>query len=135
MHVFLFGMVLARLRLLLALEHEAAASQAARSSAPRLELEAEVAAVRVNALLTPGREPATSDCAQARVFAAMLTAEIDAVSALVDDAEQLARTAGRVGQGTARLWHNEEARTQRRTLYELHRQLDALHRRFPDVSG
>ncbi|MEV8237536.1 hypothetical protein ACN9MI_25620 (plasmid) [Rhodococcoides fascians] len=90
---------------------------------------------RVNALLTPGREPATSDCAQARVFAAMLTAEIDAVSALVDDAEQLARTAGRVGQGTARLWHNEEARTQRRTLYELHRQLDALHRRFPDVSG
>ena len=45
-------MVLARLRLLLALEHEAAASQAARSSATRLDLEAEVAAVRVNALLT-----------------------------------------------------------------------------------
>ena len=51
-HVFLFGMVLARLRLLLELEHEAAAAQAARSSAPGLELEAEVAAVRVNALLT-----------------------------------------------------------------------------------
>lgn len=65
----------------------------------------------------------------------MLTAEIETVSALVDDAEQLARKAGRVGQGSARLWHNEEARSQRKLLYELHRQLDALHTRFPDVSG
>ena len=51
------------------------------------------------------------------------------------DAEQLARKAGRVGQNAARLWHNEEARSQRKLLYELHRQLDALQTRFPDVSG
>lgn len=81
------------------------------------------------------RQPDSSDHAQAQVFAAMLTVEIDAVSALVDDAEQLAHTAGRIGQGTARLWHNEEARSQRKMLYELHRQLDALHTRFPDMSG
>lgn len=77
----------------------------------------------------------SSDHAQAQVFAAMLTAEIETVSALVDDAEQLARKAGRVGQGAARLWHNEEARSQRKLLYELHRQLDAIHTRFPDVPG
>lgn len=77
----------------------------------------------------------SSDHAQAQVFAAMLTAEIETVSALVDDAEQLARRAGRVGQNAARLWHNEEARSQRKLLYELHRQLDALQTRFPDVSG
>jgi len=65
----------------------------------------------------------------------MLTVEIDAVSALVDEAEQLAHKAGRIGQGTARLWHNEEARSQRKVLYELHRQLDALHARFPGISG
>lgn len=65
----------------------------------------------------------------------MLAAEIDAVSARVDEAEQLARRAGRVGQGTARLWHNDEARSQRKVLYELHRQLDALRTRFPDNLG
>ena len=84
---------------------------------------------------TSRRGPDGSDHAQAQVFAAMLTAEIETVSALVDDAEQLARKAGRVGQSAARLWHNEEARSQRKLLYELHRQLDALHTRFPDVSG
>ncbi|WP_338888734.1 hypothetical protein [Rhodococcus sovatensis] len=81
------------------------------------------------------RGPDSSDRAQAQIFAAMLTAEIDAVSALVDEAELLAHKARRVGQGTARLWHNEEARSQRKMLYELHRQLDALHTRFPDVAG
>ena len=81
------------------------------------------------------RAPDSSDHAQAQVFAAMLTAEIEAVSALVDEAEQLAHKAGRIGQGTARLWHNEEARSQRKLLYALHRQLDALHTRFTDVSG
>jgi hypothetical protein len=30
-------------------------------------------------------------------------------------------------------WHNEEARSQRKVLYELHRQLDALNRRFLDL--
>lgn len=65
----------------------------------------------------------------------MLTAEIETVSVLVDDAEHLARKAGRVGHGAARLWHNEEARSKRMLLYELHRQLDALRARFPDVSG
>lgn len=81
-----------------------------------------------------GAEAATvpdSDHAQAQVFIRMLTAEIETVSARVDVAEQLARTAARVGQGTVRLWHDEEARTQRKILYELHRQLDALLRRFP----
>lgn len=82
-----------------------------------------------------GRGPDTSDRAQAQVFAAMLTVEIDAVSALVDEAEQLAHQARRIGQGTARLWHSEEARSQRKVLYELHRQLDALHARFPDIPG
>lgn len=77
------------------------------------------------------RDPDASDHAQAQVFAAMLTSEIETVSALVDGAEQLARKAGRVGDGTARLWHEEEARSQRKLLYELHRQLDALTRRFP----
>ncbi|MBX5332821.1 hypothetical protein HQO90_17650 [Rhodococcus fascians] len=79
--------------------------------------------------------PDCSDHAQAQVFAAMLTAEIETVSALVDDAEQLARKAGRVGQGSARLWHKEEGRSQRKLLYELHRQLGALRTRFPDVCG
>jgi X-X-X-Leu-X-X-Gly heptad repeat protein len=77
------------------------------------------------------RDPDSSDRAQAQVFAAMLTSEIETVSALVDGAEQLARKAGRVGDGTARLWHEEQARSQRKLLYELHRQLDALTRRFP----
>ena len=77
----------------------------------------------------------SSDQAQAQFFAAMLTVEIETVSVLVDDAEHLARKAGRVGHGAARLWHNEEARSKRKLLYELHRQLDALRRRFPDVSG
>lgn len=84
---------------------------------------------------TSRREPDSSDHAQAQVFAAILTTEIETVSALVDDAEQLARKAGRVGQNAARLWHNEEARSQRKLLYELHRQFDAVHTRFPDVSG
>ena len=77
----------------------------------------------------------SSDLAQAQVFAAMLTAEFETVSVLVDNAEHLARKAGRVGHGAARLWHNEEARSKRKLLYELHRQLDALRKRFPDVSG
>ena len=84
---------------------------------------------------TSRRGPDSSDRAQAQIFAAMLTVEINAVSALVDEAEQLAHNAGRIGQGTARLWHNEEARSQRKLLYALHRQLDALHTRFTDVSG
>ncbi|MDI9894186.1 hypothetical protein QM797_05560 [Rhodococcus sp. IEGM 1381] len=81
------------------------------------------------------RQPDGSDRAQAQVFAAMLTAEIETVSALVDEAEQFSHNARRVGQGKARLWHEEEARSQRRMLYELHRQLDALTRRFPDLPG
>lgn len=72
-----------------------------------------------------------SDLAQARVFVAMLGAEIAAVSARVHDAEQRSRQAARANPGTERLWHDEEARSQRKMLYELHRQLDALHRRFP----
>lgn len=86
-------------------------------------------------LTASGTVPDSSDHAQAQVFAAMLAAEIDTVSALVDEAEHLAHRAGQVGQGTARLWHNEEARSQRKILYELHRQLDALHARFPYVPG
>lgn len=94
----------------------------------------------MNAVSTPprldtGRTAAVdpSDLAQAGVFVDMLTDEITAVSVRVDEAEQLARAATRTGRGTARLWHNEEARAQRKMLYELHRQLDALHRRFPDT--
>ncbi|WP_415977502.1 hypothetical protein [Rhodococcus sp. 077-4] len=77
--------------------------------------------------------PDPYDHAQAKVFAAMLTAEIDTISTRVDRAEQFALKAIRVGQDTARISHDDEARAQRRVLYELHRQLDALRGRFPDA--
>lgn len=71
------------------------------------------------------------DQAQARVFAEMLTAEIAAAAGRVDDSEQLARTALRVGDSRSHIWHSGEVQTQKQSLYELYRQLDALRNRFP----
>nr|WP_314142831.1 hypothetical protein [uncultured Rhodococcus sp.] len=72
-----------------------------------------------------------SDAAQARVFADMLTAEIAAASNRVEQSEQLARKALRVGDSRSHVWHSDETQTQKQALYELHRQLDALRNRFP----
>ena len=77
----------------------------------------------------------SSDHAQACVFISMLRAEIAATSIQVEDAERLSRTAWETGHNSTRLWHNERARSQRKILYELHRQLDALDRRFPGATG
>jgi polyhydroxyalkanoate synthesis regulator phasin len=74
-----------------------------------------------------------SDAAQARVFADMLTAEIAAASSRIEDSEQLARKALRVGDSRSHVRHSDEAQTQKQSLYELHRQLDALRNRFPAV--
>ncbi|OZD85545.1 hypothetical protein CH273_01935 [Rhodococcus sp. 05-339-2] len=74
-----------------------------------------------------------SDAAQARVFADMLSAEIAAASSRIEDSEQLARKALRVGDSRSHVWHSDEAQTQKQSLYELHRQLDALRNRFPAV--
>lgn len=76
----------------------------------------------------------SSDEAQARVFADMLEAEIGTASTRVEESEEWARKASRVGDSRSQAWHSEEARTLRRTLYELHRQLDALRTRFPGMT-
>ncbi|WP_143546899.1 hypothetical protein [Rhodococcus sp. 06-235-1A] len=77
----------------------------------------------------------SSDEAQARVFADMLVAEIASASARVEESEHCARKASRVGDSRSQVWHSEEAHTQRRALYELHRQLDALRNRFPIMNA
>ncbi|MDV6230691.1 hypothetical protein [Rhodococcus cercidiphylli] len=74
-----------------------------------------------------------SDAAQARVFADMLTSEIAAASSRVEESEQLARKALRVGDSRSHVWHSDEAQTQKQALYALYRQLDALRNRFPTV--
>ena len=76
-----------------------------------------------------------SDAAQARVFADMLTAEIAAASSRIEESEQLARKASRVGDSRSHVWHSDEAQAKKQTLYELHRQLDALTNRFPTVQN
>lgn len=81
-----------------------------------------------------GKMREDSDAAQARVFAVMLRAEIEAVSRRVEDAERYAHTASRMGDTRGKLWHNEEARSQKKVLYELHRQHDALLDRFPIIA-
>ncbi|MDJ0394222.1 hypothetical protein QMK17_12870 [Rhodococcus sp. G-MC3] len=75
-----------------------------------------------------------SDQAQAGVFTTMLRAEITAVSSRVEESERLSQTAWETGHASTRLWHREEALLQRALLYELHRQLDALNRRFPSTA-
>ncbi|MGF0312106.1 hypothetical protein BH93_22565 [Rhodococcoides fascians A25f] len=77
----------------------------------------------------------SSDEAQARVFADMLVAEIASTSTRVEESEHCARKASRVGDSRSQVWHSEEAHTQRRALYELHRQLDALRNRFPIMNA
>lgn len=76
----------------------------------------------------------SSDEAQARVFADMLVAEIASASARVEESEQSARKASRIGDSRSQVWHSEEAHTHRQSLYELHRQLDALRTRFPEMT-
>lgn len=70
---------------------------------------------------------------QARVFITMLQAEIEVTSARIESAEQMSRTAWEVGRTSSRGWYADDARAQRRILYELHRQLDSLRNRFPHV--
>ncbi|MDV8022800.1 hypothetical protein [Rhodococcus sp. IEGM 1330] len=72
-----------------------------------------------------------SDAAQARVFADMLNVEIASASRRVEESEQLARKALRVGDSRSHVWHSEESQAQKKALYELYRQLDALRNRFP----
>nr|WP_296773498.1 hypothetical protein [Rhodococcus sp. (in: high G+C Gram-positive bacteria)] len=74
-----------------------------------------------------------SDVAQARVFAALLTAEIDSTTKRVQDAERFVGTAYRVGDTRSRVWHGEQAQSEKQVLYELHRQRDALRNRFPAI--
>jgi hypothetical protein len=40
-----------------------------------------------------------------------------------------------VGDPRSAKWHTDEARAQKQALYELHRQLDALHSRFQISKG
>ncbi|WP_032374042.1 hypothetical protein ACN9MI_22785 [Rhodococcoides fascians] len=75
----------------------------------------------------------TADDEQARVFVTMLHAEIAVISARIERAERMARTAWEVGRTSSRRWYADDARIQRTILYELHRQLDSLHARFPGV--
>lgn len=73
----------------------------------------------------------TADAEQARVFITMLHAEIAVISARIERAERMARTAWEVGRTSSRRWYVDDARMQRAILYELHRQLDSLHTGFP----
>ena len=75
----------------------------------------------------------TADTEQARVFITMLHAEIAVISARIEGAEKIARTAWEVGRTSSRRWYADDARIQRTILYELHRQLDSLHTRFSGV--
>ncbi|MFI8568298.1 hypothetical protein ACIGGF_17235 [Rhodococcus sp. NPDC078407] len=75
----------------------------------------------------------TADHEQARVFITMLHAEIVVISTRIERAETMARTAWEVGRTSSRRWYADDARVQRTILYELHRQLDCLHARFPGV--
>ncbi|MGV8871180.1 MAG: hypothetical protein ACOH2Q_01540 [Rhodococcus sp. (in: high G+C Gram-positive bacteria)] len=72
-----------------------------------------------------------SDAAQARVFAEMLRVEVVTASTRVEESEHMASKAARVGDSRSHAWHGDEAQAQKRALYELHRQLDALRNRFP----
>lgn len=76
-----------------------------------------------------------SDAAQARIFAAMLNTEIADTSKRIENNERYAHTAGRIGDTRGKLWHTEEARVQKKALYELHRQLEALRLRFPTIDN
>lgn len=76
-----------------------------------------------------------SDEAQARVFAEMLATEIALASSRVEESEESARLASRVGDSRSEMWHSEQARALRQALYELHRQLDALFTRFPGAKA
>ncbi|CCQ17961.1 putative uncharacterized protein [Rhodococcus sp. AW25M09] len=73
----------------------------------------------------------SSDAAQARVFAEMLRVEIVAASTRIEESEHMASKAARVGDSRSHVWHGDEAQLQKRALYDLHRQLDALCNRFP----
>lgn len=74
-----------------------------------------------------------ADDEQARAFVTMLQTEIDLISARIERAEHMSRTAWEVGRTSSRRWYADDARTQRRILYDLHRQLDSLRNRFPGV--
>jgi hypothetical protein len=93
----------------------------------------------VIASITPRSEriavPDSSDVAQARVFAHMLAAEIASTSSRIEVSENYAHKASRVGDPRSAKWHTDEARAQKQALYELHRQLDALHSRFQISTG
>ncbi|TFI44460.1 hypothetical protein E4P29_06740 [Rhodococcus sp. 1R11] len=79
--------------------------------------------------------PDSSDVAQARVFAEMLSAEIASTSSRIEISENYAHKAFRVNDARSARWHTDEARAQKQALYELHRQLDALRSRFQIPDG
>ena len=72
-----------------------------------------------------------SDAAQARIFLDQLDAEIDILSLRIETVESLTERARRAHRLTDRL--HAEAAALRAELYEVHRLVDAIVFRFPDV--
>ncbi|UZG60458.1 hypothetical protein [Rhodococcus opacus] len=72
-----------------------------------------------------------SDAAQARVFFDQLDAEIDIISARIETVEALTECARRANRLTDRL--RAEVAALRAELYEVHRLIDAIMLRFPEV--
>ncbi|MDT2009481.1 hypothetical protein FXW78_46870 [Rhodococcus opacus] len=72
-----------------------------------------------------------SDAAQARIFLDQLDAEIDVIMAAIETVDALAERARRAHRLTDRL--RAEAAALRAELYEVHRLVDAIVFRFPQV--
>jgi hypothetical protein len=70
-----------------------------------------------------------ADTAQARELLQSLHTHVDEVSKKVESAEIRTRRA----QGHAAVVARRRVATLRRELYETHRLIDGLHRRFPDT--
>ena len=75
--------------------------------------------------------PEHTDAAQARVFVELLMEHIERVSVSLERAEARARRA----RADPHSDDEPDARTLREELYELHRMVDRLHRRFPRAPG
>jgi hypothetical protein len=70
-----------------------------------------------------------ADTAQARELLQSLHAHVDEISKKVESAESRTRRA----QGHAALIARRRVASLRHELYEAHRLIDGLHRRFPDA--
>ncbi|MDT2007062.1 hypothetical protein FXW78_25485 [Rhodococcus opacus] len=83
--------------------------------------------------MNSGSRVEDSDTAQARVFLGRLREEIETVSRNIENAQALVERARRAGRFGLRDRLRAEATGLRGELYEVHRLVDALVFRFPEV--